>query len=260
MTYFREVSDLLYQSQQPNRNSSFDHVRVKNFFRRAKIRDDFFSKVTAFTKYKIIGEERPEQVSEKIYGSPSFDWVVLISNNIINVRTEWPLSDSEFTDYLYRKYTETELSSVHHYETTVVTDGRGKLIVPGGLVVDSNFSTKYFDETIRIPGSSSTGSLKFSSTQTRFDSNIIRFNTTEQSTNIPGVNGAMVTVTPIREVTVYEYEVALNERKRNIFLLRNRYLQTAIDDMREIMSYGFSTQYVDDRTKKGEDLRILSYK
>lgn len=259
MTYFREVSDLLYQSQQPTRNSSFDYVKVKNFFRRAKIRDDFFKNVTAFTKYKITGEERPEQVSEKIYGTPSFDWLVLISNNIINVRTEWPLSDSEFNEYLYRKYSESELSSVHHYETTTITDGRGRLIVPGGLIVDQNFSTKYFDETLRTEGvSGSTGSFTFDSNQIRFDSNLIRFNSTSQGTTIPGTTGTMVTVNPVRAITVFEYEVYLNEQKRNIYILQPRYLQAAIDDMREIMSYGFSTQYVDDKTKKGENLRVLS--
>jgi hypothetical protein len=215
MTYFREVSDLLYQSQQPNRNSSYDYARVKNLFRRAKIRDDFFKNVTAFTKYKIIGEERPEQIAQKLYGSSTYDWVVLISNNIINVRTEWPLSDSEFSDYLERKYTEAELAQPHHYETTAVIDSRGKLVLPAGKIVDSNFSITYYD-------------------------------------------GLSVTKNPVKMVSVYEYEIQQNDKKRNIYVLRNRYLQTAIDDMKRIMSYGFSSQYVNDSTKKGESLRVLS--
>ena len=215
MTYFREVSDLLYQSQQPNRNSSYDYARVKNLFRRAKIRDDFFKNVTAFTKYKIIGEERPEQIAQRLYGSSTYDWVVLISNNIINVRTEWPLSDSEFSDYLERKYTEAELAQPHHYETTAVIDSRGKLIIPAGKIVDSNFSITYYD-------------------------------------------GLSVTKNPVKMVSVYEYEIQQNDKKRNIYVLRNRYLQTAIDDMKRIMSYGFSSQYVNDSTKKGESLRVLS--
>lgn len=215
MTYFREVSDLLYQSQQPNRNSSYDYVRVKNLFRRAKIRDDFFQNAASFTKYKIIGEERPEQIAQKLYGSSTYDWVVLISNNIINVRTEWPLSDSEFSDYLERKYTQTELLEPHHYETTAVIDSRGKLIIPAGKIVDSNFSITYYD-------------------------------------------GLSVTKNPVKMVSVYEYEIQQNDKKRNIYVLRNRYLQTAIDDMKRIMSYGFSSQYVNDSTKKGESLRVLS--
>ena len=215
MTYFREVSDLLYQSQQPNRNSSYDYVRVKNLFRRAKIRDDFFQNAVTFTKYKIIGEERPEQVAEKLYGSSTYDWVVLISNNIINLRTEWPLSDGEFSDYLERKYTQAELDAPHHYETTAVIDSRGKLIVPAGKIVDSNFSITYYD-------------------------------------------GLPVTKNPVKMVSVYEYEIQQNDKKRNIYVLRSRYLQTAIDDMKRIMSYGFSSQYVNDSTKKGENLRVLS--
>ena len=218
MTYFREVSDLLYQSQQPNRNSSYDYARVKNLFRRAKIRDDFFQNATTFTKYKIIGEERPDQVAEKIYGSSEYDWVVLVSNNIINTRTEWPLSDAEFSNYLERKYTEAELASPHHYETTLVTDSRGKMIVPAGKIVDSNFSVTYYDEILSVS----------------------------------------VTKNPVKLVSIYEYEIQQNDKKRNIYILRPRFLQTAIDDMRRIMSYGFSSQYVDDGTKKGENLRVLS--
>jgi hypothetical protein len=215
MTYFREVSDLLYQSQQPNRNSSYDYVRVKNLFRRAKIRDDFFKNAVTFTKYKIIGEERPEQIAEKLYGSSTYDWVVLISNNIINLRTEWPLSDAEFSEYLDRKYTQAELVAPHHYETTAVIDSKGKLVVPAGKIVDSNFSITYYDQV-------------------------------------------SVTKNPVKMVSVYEYEIQQNDKKRNIYVLRSRYLQTAIDDMRRIMSYGFSSQYVNDSTKKGENLRVLS--
>jgi hypothetical protein len=66
------------------------------------------------------------------------------------------------------------------------------------------------------------------------------------------------TISPIKSVSNYEYETKLNDEKRNIYILRTRYLQTAIDDMRQIMSYGFSSQYVDDLTKKGDDLRIIS--
>ena len=218
MTYFRKVSELLYQSQQPNRNSSYDYVRVKNLFRRAKIRDDFFQNLVVFEKYKVIGDERPEQVAEKIYGSSSFDWIVLTSNNIINVRTEWPLSESELERFIFRKYSQEELSQVRHYKTLAYFDNSGKLIVPSGKIVDQDFSVSYFDQVLN---------------QT-------------------------LTISPIKAVTNYEYEVERNDSKRNIFLLRRRYLQTAIDDFKEIMSYGFSSQFVDDKTKKGDNLRIIS--
>lgn len=218
MSYFRRVSDILYQSQFSDVTGSDDYIRAKNIFRRAKIRDDIFQSAVAFTKYKVIGEERPDQVAEKVYGNSAFDWVVLLSNNIINVRTEWPLSDSEIDDYIFRKYTQSQLSEPHHYETTSVFDSRGKLIIPTGKLVDSNFSVTYFDEIINTS----------------------------------------VTTTPVKSISNYEYEIKLNDNKRNIYTLRPRFLQTIIDDMEDIMSYGFSSQYVDNNTKKGENLRVLS--
>ena len=57
MTYFRNFSDILYPSQLQSKNSSSDLIRVKNLFRRSKIRDDILNSAVAFTKYKIIGEE-----------------------------------------------------------------------------------------------------------------------------------------------------------------------------------------------------------
>jgi hypothetical protein len=201
----------------------------------------------AFTKYKIIGEERPEQVAEKIYGSPTFDWVVLLSNNIINVRTEWPLSDFEFDEYISRKYTSEELIEPHHYETVSVYDSRGKLIVPSGKLVDSNFTVTYFEPSIQQVNVI-TVPFSFDSTLQKFDSTLVKFDSEKIVENI---QGNIVTVNPVKSVNVYEYEIAKNDNKRNIYILKPRFLQTIIDDMEEIMSYGFSSQYVDIKTKKG---------
>ncbi len=247
MAYFKEVSDILYPSQQTNRNSSYDYVRVKNLFRRAKIREDLFETTTGFTKYKIIGNERPEQVAEKTYGSPEYDWVVLVTNNIINIRKEWPISNEEFNRYLERKYTQEELNSVHHYETLDYYDYKGKKISIAGKTVDSDYSLTYFDSGVRtqLEGNSD---LRFDSTLLKFDSTLTTFDSTVRQ--IPST-GVVLTVNPVKSISVYDYEVRRNEKKRNIYVLKPKYLQTVIDDMREIMSYGFSSQYVDDKTKKG---------
>jgi hypothetical protein len=254
MSYFRNFSDFLYQSPLASRNSSYDYIRAKNIFRRAKVRDDIFQAAVAFDKYKVIGEERPDQIAQKIYGSSQYDWVVLISNNIINLREEWPLSDSEFSNYIESKYTQEELVQIHHYETTAHFDIRGKLIVPAGKVVDSDFSVTYFDydveDTITL-----TEPYTFDSTIEKFDSTLIRF---DMDLQVEVRQGKSYTINPVKSVSVYEYEIKKNEDKRNIFLLKPRYLQTIIDDLDEIMNYGFSSQYVDRSTKKGDELRVIS--
>ena len=81
--FFQYIPDFEYVSRLPGASLG-DYITVKNLFRRAKINPVIFNNLTNFTKYKIIGDERPDQVAYKIYGSQYYDWIVLLSNNIIN--------------------------------------------------------------------------------------------------------------------------------------------------------------------------------
>lgn len=139
MTYFRQVPDLEYQSLLPDRTSSDAYVRVKNLFRRVKLRDDLQNIFTIFNKYQIEDGERPETVAQKLYGSSQYDWVVLVSAGITRVRDEWPLTDKDVYDYSLDIYGES-LNDIHHYETTEIKDSQRRLILPKGKIVDSNFS------------------------------------------------------------------------------------------------------------------------
>jgi hypothetical protein len=141
MTYFRELPDLEYQSLESHRVSSDEYVRVKNLFRRIKIRDDLLNVFTLFKKYQIFGDSRPETVAQEVYGSTSYDWVVLISAGITRVRDQWPLSDKDLYNYALEIYGN-ELNSIHHYETTEVKDSNKRIILPAGKVVDSNFTIR----------------------------------------------------------------------------------------------------------------------
>jgi hypothetical protein len=140
MTYFRELPDLEYLSPIPGKNSSLDYVRVKNLFRRVKLRDDLQNVFTLFNKYQIPDGARPDTVAEELYGSSEYDWVVLLSSGIINVRDQWPLSDRDIYRFSENKYSIAGLTEIKFYETTEVKDSQGRLILPRGKVVDSNFT------------------------------------------------------------------------------------------------------------------------
>jgi hypothetical protein len=139
MSYFREIPNLEYQSFLSTRKSSDDYLLVKNIFRRVKLRDDLQNVFTIFNKYQIQDGARPDTVAQEIYGSSQYDWVILVSANIINVRNEWPLSDRDIYRYSEELY-ENDLNAIHHFETTEVKDSNGRLILPKGKVVDSNFT------------------------------------------------------------------------------------------------------------------------
>ena len=211
MSYFRELPDILYQSQSSDRNSSQDYVRVKNLFRRVKLRDDLQNVFTLFNKYQIKDGARPDTVAEANYGSADYDWVVLLTAGIINVTDQWPLSDKDLYRYVENKYGN-ELTAVRFYETTEVKDSNGRLILPAGKVVDSNFT-------------------------------------------IPNPSNPNANLNPVTAVTNYEYEVRKNEDKRSIYLLKPEYLQIYLNDMRRIMYYEKSSQFVNRRLAKTENTR-----
>ena len=212
MGYFRELPNLRYPSFLPDKTSSLDFVEVKNVFRRAKLRDDLQNNFTVFERYEIPMGFRPDVVAEELYGSDQLDWVVLTVAGILNVRNEWPLSDRDIYDYSLDKYGDS-LNSVKFFETTEVKDTNGRMILPKGKVVDSNF-------TIPKPGEPS------------------------------------ATLNPVVGISNYEYETRLNDEKRSIFVLREEYLQQFLNDMRELMTYDESSEFIDERTAQTENTNI----
>ena len=223
--YFRKLPNLNYPSPLKTRESNLDVVQTKNLFRRAKVREDLFANFMQFDKYKILGDERPDNVAEKVYGNSDLDWVILMSNNIIDINNEWPLDQFQFNEYLNNKYTPNELASPHHYETEEFRDRDNQLIVPAGLIVDENWSMEYLSgEQIR-------------------------------STNIPSTTSNM-SQNPVREVTFLEFETTLNEQKRNINVLKQDLLGLFLKDFNRVMKYDKSSQYVNRKLKNTENPRI----
>ncbi len=231
MSYFRELPDLDYQSPLLHKNSSKDYVRVKNLFRRVKLLDWLQDKATLFNKFQIQEGARPDTVAEQVYGRADYDWVVLLTAGIINVRDEWPLSNRDLYVYAENKYTTANLNDIHHYETIEVRDAKGRLILPKGQIVDANFTIK------QTPGASYTGIRTYGN---------ISYN--------PDSTGA---INPVIGVTNYEYEVKRNEDKREIFILKPSYLQQFLNDMRVIMNYDESSEYVNNKLIRTENTRLI---
>ena len=73
---------------------------------------------------------------------------------------------------------------------------------------------------------------------------------------IPKPGEPTATLNPVTGVSNYEYEVRLNEEKRSIYLLRQEYLQGFINDMRDIMVYDKSSQYMNERIINTENLAV----
>ena len=219
--YFRQVPNFEYVNRLADSKSSSEYIEVKNIFKRGKLKKDIFDNLMYFTKYQIIGDDRPDNVAFDVYEDETLDWVILLSNNITNIQTEWPLNHQSFYNFLISKYgSEEEIHGIHHYETTEVRNTAKTIIVPKGLKVPQNYSIEFYDARL------------------------------ESYTTMSNIT---------TEITNYAYENKIEDDKRNIYVLKADYLNVILNDMEESMIYKEgSTQYLSETLVRGENIRLYS--
>ena len=216
MAYFTNFPKVSLPSFADNRRSSLDFVNSTNLFKRGKIREEIIGSISAFERFSINGDDRPDNEAFRVYGDSSLDWVVLISNNILNVRDEWPMNQYDFKRYIDNKYSTTLLTQIHHYESKEVRNSKGLLLQQSGIWVDADHSFSWSE------------------------------------------NGKKYTQTGTTSVSNLQFEEDRNNKKRSINVVRSNYLEVIKEDMRELLTYTDSSQYVNRKLKKGSNLRILS--
>jgi hypothetical protein len=159
MAYFEELPDLEVKSRLPNQSTNSDYIKIKNLWRRGKLREDIANAVTAFYYYQIEGDERPEQVAERIYEDAELDWVILLTNNITDVQESWPMTQDTLYKYLIDKYgSEEKLNEIRYTETKELRDRFNRVVIPEGLQIDpatfvpSKFQTVLEKDTYELDG------------------------------------------------------------------------------------------------------------
>ena len=219
--YFSLIPDIEYDSKPITYPfSESDFVVAKNFFRRYRIDDDVFGYATFYNKYAVEDGERLENIADAYYGSPFYDWVIVLTNNFINPQFAFPVGSETVRKIAEEKYGEVDAySGIHHYETIETktgqtVDGLDVLALKGGLTVDK----KFYDSPFKYWNGSSTVSL----------------------------NGNTVS----KSITNYEHEVAENEKKREIYLLRDTYFKKFVSDFKKKNLYTESSDFISKRMKK----------
>ena len=199
--------------------SESDFVVAKNFFRRFKIDDNVFGYATFYKKYAVQDGIGIETVANSYYGSPFYDWIIILTNNYINPQFAFPVNSETVRKIAEERYGETEAySGIHHYETIEKKSGQtvdelDVLALKGGLTVDKKF----------------------------YDSQFTYFNGTQPV----NVNGNTVS----KAITNFEYEVEENEKKREIYLLRSTYLKRFVNEFKKKNIYTESSDFINQRLK-----------
>lgn len=211
--YFSIIPNIEYDNK-PIRYpiSESNYITAKNFFRRFQINEDVFSYSVYFKKYVITDSDRLDLLAEKTYGSPFYDWVIIITNNLINGVFDWPLSYNQLTDSVENP------NETHHYQTLEVKNSEGNIVLKEGLIVNESFVNSPFiflDKT--------SPSLIYSSK--------LGTEVTERYTN-------------------FDWELKQNEKKREIYLLKQNYLSAFVEEFKKNNLYFRSSNYIDSQLKK----------
>ena len=240
MAYFKHFPDLFYQSPLSHKNSSGDYVMIKNIFRRTKLKDYLAGNVSLFNKYIIEDGERPDTISESLYGSPQFDFVVVLVAGITNINQQWPVQDYQIYDIALDKYgSEEKMNEIHHYETYEIKDSQGRQILPPNLIVDKDF--------------------KMDGSALRFGTNRFTLISQAGNTQLDDKNQYTVLTDNIaRPVTNFENEIEINEKNRQIDVLQRGYLTTFVNDLRDIVRYDRHSRFINGNLSSTENTYLTT--
>lgn len=211
----------MFFSQFPTVNykiSDFNTVQMTNLLFKTKFLQPILNNTTLYYNYYITEADKPEILAYKIYGNAEYHWIILYVNQIIDPDYDWPLSYRDFNNYIVNKYGSlaTAKTTIHHYEYIVKSvDSRT------GIETIDTYVTDATD-----PRESAGENLPYNP----YDELTVEYGDGEQYTFS---NGLGVTVfTKRNEITCYDFEEELNEKRRNIRLLKPEFLEQVLAEFR----------------------------
>lgn len=167
-----------------------------------------------YYEYTVSDGETPEVVAHKIYGSVESHWIILKLNGIVDVKTDWPLGQRELNKVIDKKYANNGISTSQTGYQWAFNNNHSYYKTETRTVVASGDKVT---ETIQIDANTYANVAVTSVTYTLPDNNVLKVDTAR---NIK---------------TYYEYEVGLNEEKRNIKILRPEFVPTVTDEFNRVI-------------------------
>ena len=197
--------------------SSSDYVEVNNFFRRYLINEDIFDYTVYLNQYAVNQGVRIEYIAEEVYGRPSLDWVIALTNNITNIYEDWPMDDIVLQEWAEDKYGSTVYSDLAYYEISAdLKNSTGLAVLKKGQKVDSNFYNGTFS-----------------------------YNDGDVANTVITVSGSSVA----SPVTLWEEVSRKNEEKRDIWVLKPKYIAPLIQSLKKQSKYGKCSAYLNKKLK-----------
>lgn len=226
MSYFSKFPKTLYSFDFKNSSPAV----VTNIFSRVKLRSEVVKNAYAQYKYQLQDGDTPEIVSFKEYGDPSYHWVVCFVNNLIDPHFDFPLDNRSLENKIIAQYgystIDEAIANNHHYELNVdrvlaevygpTTTTNEKFIV---TLDQYNYRTSQLETNVLNNPTTVT---------TQFRSN--------NADPLSAVTSTLSITSTYKPVSVYDYEIQLNEDKRQINLLKIDYIAPLIEEFNVVLN------------------------
>lgn len=205
--YFNVFPKIDYDLENSNQ-SEF----VTNIASRFGIDEKLKENASIYYEYNIDDGETPEILAAKYYGSPEKHWIILAMNDIVDPQFDWPLTYSQFNEYVDSKY------SANNYADTANTGIPGLTWSQNNNNVQSYYKvvTKQINDTITVD--------KFEVDANTYANNTLMGINFDGGDSYSLQDGSFVNIKITKTFqNYYNYENELNENKRAIKMLRPEY-------------------------------------
>lgn len=175
MTYFAKFPLLRYTSNNIQ-------TITTDVLRRVSVNKNTRENLVIFDEYDIKDGETPESVSYKFYETSDYHWVILLVNDILDPRYDWPLNSNQLYEYTSGKYGSANVSAVHHYTISETND---LIVDPTQVLVKKEYAGYLFPENAPVLwGYAANGTID--STLSDYDKTFINFIQSESDRPLPG--------------------------------------------------------------------------
>jgi hypothetical protein len=130
---------------------------VRDITTNVRFRKDVLENVLAYEVYDVQDGESPEKISENLYGSPYYHWVIMLVNERYDYLNDFPMAQRELEALIDQKYGDQKFA-IKQYETVEIKNSAGRVLLKPGIVVSSTYTFSYSDlgAQIVVPNSQCT--------------------------------------------------------------------------------------------------------
>lgn len=201
-------------------------INVTNILARTELIPSLLNNTLLFYSYDIQQGDTPDIVTYKYYDDVNKFWLLPYSNQILDPQCEWPMNPSLFKDYIIDKY---QGAANTHFSLS------------NGVNANTMQILEYTQSTIKnyIKSVTTTDSYSGISNTINYFIDQTAYNNTQQISgqSYSFSDGSSVTISVSKSTeSIYDYEVSLNESKRNINILNKDYAGTIEKQFASLMS------------------------